>query len=146
MATDPVDACLRWLTRREHSRVELTRKLNTRFPELSKAEIKALLDDLGERGLQSDQRFAEMLMRTRVHQGHGRSRIARELATHQIGSDETQALWEPHADDESLRCQEALHKWMRGKAHPTREKALRFLASRGFEFSDASEAVEVIFR
>jgi SOS response regulatory protein OraA/RecX len=32
------------------------------------------------------------------------------------------------------------------KKDPNREKALRFLASRGFNFSDATEAVNAIFR
>jgi SOS response regulatory protein OraA/RecX len=47
---------------------------------------------------------------------------------------------------ESDRCYAVLEKWIRGKKDPTREKALRFLATRGFNFSDATEAVKAIFR
>lgn len=146
MATEPYDACIRWLTRREHSRVELTRKLAERFPDAPADTLQAVLDRLVEQGLQSDHRFAEMLIRTRVHQGQGRLKIMRELATHHIDAENVAGLWVETEHSEVERCQAALEKWLRGKAEPSREKALRFLASRGFEFSDATEAVKTIFR
>ena len=145
MTTEPYDACIRWLTRREHSRVELARKLADRFADVSTDTVDEVLDRLVEQGLQSDHRFAEMLIRTRLHQGQGRLKIIRELATHQIDASDVSDLW-ADGDSEAERCQAVLEKWMRGKAEPDRAKALRFLASRGFEFSDATEAVKAIFR
>jgi regulatory protein len=145
VTTEPYDACIRWLTRREHSRVELRRKLADRFPETPTETIETVLDRLVEHGLQSDDRFAEMLIRTRIHQGQGRLKIVRELATHHIELTDLSDYWTAeHSEVE--RCQAVLEKWLRGKAAPTPAKALRFLASRGFEFSDATEAVNAIFR
>mgnify|MGYP000411983194 CR=1 FL=1 len=66
-------------------------------------------------------------------------------ALRQIDASDVSDLW-ADGDSEAERCQAALEKWMRGKAEPDRAKALRFLASRGFEFSDATEAVKAIFR
>ena len=63
MAVDPQDTLTASLANREHSRVELDRKLQSRHPALSQSERKVLLDRLIELNLQSDERFAEMLIR-----------------------------------------------------------------------------------
>ena len=71
-------AAVRLLARREHSRAELLHKLDARGapPELA-AEV---LDALAARGLQSDERYAESLVSSRVSRGQGPVRIRRELA------------------------------------------------------------------
>ncbi len=67
-----------WLARREHSRFELMGKLEHlgATPE----QIAALLEELSAKGLQSDARFAEALVASRVRRGQGPLRIRRELA------------------------------------------------------------------
>ncbi len=146
MASDPFDTLINRLARREHSRVELDRKLKTFHPKLPQPERNELLDRLVELNLQSDLRFAEMLIRSRLFRGQGRRRIERELTHHAIDPHNVSHLFDQAEDTESDRCLAALKKWMRGKKDPTRDKALRFLASRGFNFSDATEAVDAIFR
>ncbi|MCH8477868.1 MAG: recombination regulator RecX [Wenzhouxiangella sp.] len=74
---DVRDAALRLLAQREHSLLELRTKLTRRaWPE-------ALVDDelasLAEQGLQSDQRYAESFIRSRVSRGYGPIRIRAEL-------------------------------------------------------------------
>ena len=146
MAGDPFDTLINRLARREHSRVELDRILKIFHSELLQPERDELLDRLVDLNLQSDLRFAEMLIRSRLFRGKGRRRIERELIQHAIDPHDVSHFFDQAEDSESDRCLAALEKWMRGKKDPTRDKALRFLASRGFNFSDATEAVDAIFR
>jgi regulatory protein len=72
------EAAVRLLARREHSYSELTRKLDRRgWP----AElVERVLSDLAERGLQSDQRYADSFARNRAGKAYGPLRIRAELA------------------------------------------------------------------
>ncbi len=146
MAAEPKDTLINALTRREHSAVELERKLIQNHPELEGSERRALIKELTALGYQSDDRFAEMLVRSRLLKGHGRRRIEAELQTHGIDAEAAQVHFEEVEETESSRAIEALQKWSKSKQSPTREQALRFLAGRGFQFSDATEAVNAIFR
>jgi regulatory protein len=71
-------AAVRLLSRREHSRAELARKLAARgAPE---ALVEEVLESLAARRLQSDARYAESLVTSRIGRGQGPVRIRRELA------------------------------------------------------------------
>ena len=65
------------LARREHGRVELTRKLRQRgaCPEM----IDIALDRLTEEGLLSESRYLESYIRYRARSGYGPLRIREEL-------------------------------------------------------------------
>lgn len=76
----PVQRALALLTRREHSRQELARKLAARGVEPAQAE--AAVAKLAEDGWQSNERFAELLIRSRAARGYGPSHIRAELGTH----------------------------------------------------------------
>ena len=76
----PLQRALALLVRREHSRKELARKLGERGIDTEAAL--AAVDRLTDDGWQSDARFAEMLVRTRVAHGQGPVRIRAELGTH----------------------------------------------------------------
>ncbi len=65
------------LARREHSRLELERKLKTKGAPDS--EVQLVLDDLIRENLQSDQRFCESYSRYRSRAGFGPRRIVQEL-------------------------------------------------------------------
>lgn len=144
--TEPRELILRWLSRREHSRHALAQKLSAALPALSEAEKRAALDDAATRGEQSDLRFAEALVRSRVGKGYGRQRIVAELRQHQIEPGAVAEILAEAESSESERCLEALTKWFRRQARPTPEKAYRFLQGKGFNFSEAQHAVEQIFR
>lgn len=79
----PLQRALGLLTRREHSHKELSRKLSARGVE--PAEVRSAVERLAGEGWQSDQRFAEALVRSRVSGGYGPLRIRAELATHGLG-------------------------------------------------------------
>ena len=68
------------LGRREHSRRELANKLSAKFDQpIHSAEIQACLDKLAVDGYQSDERFAEIFVRSRRARGYGPLFIEQEL-------------------------------------------------------------------
>jgi regulatory protein len=121
------------LARREHGRVELTRKLRQRgaTPEL----IEPALDRLVEEGLLSESRYLESFVASRARSGYGPLRIREELSQRGLQkADIEQALRECGVDwQEKLR-----ETWDRkfGGRLPAdaRERAQqgRFLSYRGY--------------
>jgi regulatory protein len=132
-----------FLARREHSELELRRKLEARADDTDEVEI--VLQQLKSEGLQSDDRFAEAYVYHRVNAGIGPLKISYELR--QRGIDETLAekFLEPLAEewDDRMRAQRA-RKY--GDAIPDdyseRMKQARFLQNRGF----SPESVMRLFR
>lgn len=72
------EGALRLLARREHSRLELARKLMRRG--WSVPAVEQVIDELAEQGLQSDERYAESFVRQRVARAYGPVRIRAELS------------------------------------------------------------------
>lgn len=72
-----MDYALNLLARREHSQLELRRKLLLRggAPDV----ITRVLEELERQGLQSDRRFAASYVRMRMARGYGRRRLSLEL-------------------------------------------------------------------
>lgn len=67
------------LTRREHSRAELKQKLTRRYGVEALALIQATLERLVSEQYQSDQRFTECYINSRLQKGFGLNRIKQEL-------------------------------------------------------------------
>ncbi|MGH8076011.1 MAG: recombination regulator RecX [Lysobacter sp.] len=76
----PMQRALGLLSRREHSRKELTRKLVAKG--VPSEDVEVAVGKLANAGWQDDVRFAESLVRCRVSGGYGPLRIRAELATH----------------------------------------------------------------
>lgn len=96
------------LTRREHSRKELTRKLVARGVEADDAQ--AAIEKLAGNGWQDDGRFAASLLRTRAGNGYGPIRIRAELTMHGLDRAAVEAAldtfdgdWTQNARDVALR-------------------------------------------
>ncbi len=123
------------LARREHSRRELINKLKIRGYEGE--EIEAYLDRLAERGLQSDDRFAESYVRMRSGSGYGQRRISQELQQKGISESKISQIYEEMALD---WYQIALEIWQKkynqlpGNDLKLKAKQSRFLQYRGFDF------------
>jgi len=118
---------------REHSRRELTRKLEKRHvPEV----VAQALDELAARGLQSDGRFAEQYVHSRRNKGYGPVRIRGELAERGVADELISRELEAFGNEEwrSLMLQVVRHRFGDQPAEDRREMARRgrFLASRGF--------------
>ena len=126
-------AAMDLLARREHGRVELTRKLRSRGA--ADELIEVALDRLAEEGLLSEARYLEAFVSYRARAGYGPLRIREELTQRGLArSDIEQAL-----RDSGIDWREQLEDtWRRKFAGelPTdaRERARqgRFLSYRGY--------------
>lgn len=123
---------LRHLSRREHSRAELARKLAEHEPDVER--IQQLLDQLQAQGWLSDERFAESLIRAKANR-YGVRRLRADLQAKGIGADTVTLALENQPENELAR---ARVWWMRkfGQAPQTPQewaKQTRHLLSRGFE-------------
>ena len=144
---DAYQSALGLLTRREHSRRELSRKLRARGVEPGDAE--AALEKLGEQQFQSDARFAAMLVRSRIAAGHGPVRIRAELAAqHGIAADDIDAAIAAEVETEALdwdqQASAQLQRRYGGRpaTDPAeRQKRAAFLLRRGFPANVARRAV-----
>ncbi|MEM1190255.1 MAG: regulatory protein RecX [Pseudomonadota bacterium] len=74
--SSPRNAAMDLLARREHSRFELRRKLERRFPPEGLIDA---LEQLENEGLQSDVRFAQSFTRERLLKAYGPRRVRAEL-------------------------------------------------------------------
>ncbi|AZS82528.1 recombination regulator RecX [Achromobacter spanius] len=120
-----------FLSRREHAREELARKLAAYAEDAD--EIEGVLDALEKEGWLSTERFAQSLVHRRASR-QGAARIVQELRQH--GVDDTQVA----ELREQLRATEydrALEVWKKRFDAKPEDRAIyakqaRFLASRGF--------------
>lgn len=122
---------LRYLSAREHSRLELGRKLARYAQETD--DVEALLDTLEAAKLLSQTRFSESLVNRRAAR-FGNSRILSELKSHGIDADALTDIKAGLEQDESARACEV---WLRKfgtlpKDANERAKQMRFLMQRGF--------------
>lgn len=93
----PTQRALGLLTRREHSRKELARKLLGRGVET--ADACATIDRLTAAGWQDDARFAQSLVRSRAAAGYGPGWIRAELGTHGLEAEAVSAALASFEDD-----------------------------------------------
>ncbi len=125
-----------YLARREHSVVELRQKLS-RFGDAE--EINSVVEQLTEQGHQSDERFAEQVLRARFNQGKGPVRIKHELRQHQVDAELIDQLLSEKEDQWRLLAAQVRHKKF-GSRQPDDYKEwarqARFLQQRGFSPDD----------
>jgi regulatory protein len=121
------------LARREHSKREL--KLKLRQGGYEGVEAGEALDRLGEQHYQDDDRFAEMLVRSRIAQGYGPMRLRAELKSHGLPEARIRAVLDEADVDWVASAAAQLRRRFGGKSPPdAAEKARRaqFLLRRGF--------------
>jgi regulatory protein len=134
MQPSAYDKALGLLVRREHSARELKSKLARRG--LDKDETSAALDRLQAKDFQSDARFGEMLVRTRIENGYGARWIIAELRTHGIAEAKARELIDAAEPDwpELVRRQLRRRYGTRPAAdYAERSKRAAFLLRRGFD-------------
>ena len=127
------DKALGLLARREHSRKELKTKL--RQGGYEGEETTDAIDRLGEQHYQDDDRFAEVLLRSRIGQGYGPMRLRVELKSHGLADarirelmDEAEVDW-----DASAAAQLRRRYGGAGTSDPAeRNRRAQFLLRRGF--------------
>ncbi|GAB3457373.1 hypothetical protein GCM10027321_12180 [Massilia terrae] len=132
---------LRYLSTREHSRLELGRKL-ARYAEEGD-DVEALLDFLEKNNWLSQERFAESLIHRKASR-YGNSRVMAELKNHGVGGAALAELKAGLADTELARAREVWRrKFGRVAADAAgRAKQMRFLLQRGFTQRAVRAAME----
>jgi regulatory protein len=122
------------LSRREHSALELRRKLLQRG--FAESEVDQALARLSERGLQDDVRFAQTLGRMRAGSGHGPQRLRAELAQHGLSAELVADAVATAGDAEEWQqraLELARRRWPQGVSDLREKRRLAdFLARRGF--------------
>lgn len=131
------DSALKMLAQREHSYLELYKKLSNSY---SKNEIEQVLEKLKQQNYQSDERFASEFIQMCFNQGKGPIKIAMNLKQKGIEHFDLLAY-----DFFALAKQVRISKY--GEAAPSdykeKTKQQRFLQSRGFGFDEINHAFEV---
>ena len=128
------DKALGLLARREHSARELKTKLARRG--LDDAQTNSALADLKVKDFQNDDRFGEMLVRTRIEGGYGPRWIVAELKTHGIGAERARALIDAAEPDWKAVILAQLRRRYGAKPAASlaeRSKRAAFLLRRGFD-------------
>ncbi|SFC85978.1 regulatory protein [Cupriavidus sp. OV038] len=120
-----------YLSRREHSRAELRRKLapHAETPE----EVDTLLDALERENWLSNDRFVDSLVHRRASR-YGAARVMQEAKTHQLGNEQLHDLQDRLRETEVERAREVWRKRF-GTAPDSPEakaKQIRFMVARGF--------------
>lgn len=122
-----------YLSRREHSRAELQRKLQPYANVDDPEEIPRLLDELEKGNWLSNQRFAQSVV-NRKAPAKGSALIMRELRQHGLADTELDSVKEQLQSTEFQRAQAVWARKFGARPVDAREYArqVRFLASRGF--------------
>jgi regulatory protein len=138
-----------WLAQREHSRVELRRKLLAAVARQQRAaaeaaaegeaapaaateqDIDALLDGLAAKGLLSAERFVESRLNVRAPR-YGNLRIRQELAQHGVAVDAETAQQLQASELERARAVWAKRYGSLAPDAAGRARQARFLTARGF--------------
>jgi regulatory protein len=131
---------LSFLARREHTRLELQRKLAPHADD--PGAIESLLDELEKRGWLSEARFVEQTV-TRLARRYGARRIAHALREKGVAQDSiAKAL--PPREEEIIAAQRALKRKFPLPPANLEEKArrMRFLQNRGFDYDVICKVIE----
>ena len=142
----PRDDAIRLLARREYSRAELEGRLTAKGHD--SAAVVECLDALADEGLQSDTRFTESFLRSRILRGQGPLKIRVELSRRGIDRELVRSAFSEQegqggVDWFALAC-ETLRRRFSGPGDSPRERARRerFLAGRGFDFEQVRHALD----
>jgi regulatory protein len=151
MINDPSDhqsikyTITRLLASREHSRHELLIKLQQR--QYDTQSCLEWIEKFAVADIQSDRRFAEMLLRSRVQKGQGELAVKQECASHKLPESLVQALLDAmHIDwfAQALSVAEKKTKGQQLQSLKDQQKLYRFMAQRGFSSEQIRYAIQNI--
>ena len=138
-----MDKALRFLSARAHSTRELRDKLLTR--DFSMGVVDSVLEECARRGFLNDRLFAEFCLEEFKGRGYGPRKCMMYLRNKGIESAMIEEVMaEKHdATDELSQAEEVMRRKLRSLARESdpmkkKEKAIRFMAGRGFSFELAN--------
>lgn len=131
---------LKLLAQREHSRLELQRKLAAHVQEGD--DLPAILDELEKRGFISEQRVVASVIHSKASR-FGTARLVQELRSKGLDDEAVREAGEQLRDTELQRATDLWRKRFGTPPADLKEKAkqLRFMASRGFSSAVASRVL-----
>ena len=131
------------LSRREYSRFEIEQKYRHEYEAETLTKV---LDEFAEKGYQSDQRFAGVLVRSKTEQGFGVLRILQDARRKGLPErlvkdaiEQEDVDW--YANAKALLERKTSQK-IDFKDRTESQKRLRYLLSRGFSYDEARYALE----
>ena len=138
---DVENTAMRYLARREYGRLELRRKLlGKRFAD---SVVDGVLHKLEQRGYLSDQRYVELMVRSRLSGRYGPLRIRAELTEKGVDERLVDAELNQRGVDWFAMARAARHKRF-GAGQPedfaAQMKQKRYLQNRGFSFDQINAA------
>lgn len=141
--------CMDAQARRNHSQHELITKMTRRGADEQLAH--EVVHHLTQERLQSDEDFIESKLNSALRQGHGPSRLFKELGQHKLDSELVQHILNTHEPDwYELAKHVYLKKYSQGisptlsfeEQHKEKAKRARFLYGRGFSSDQIQYALE----
>ena len=144
-----LNTALRILTRRDHSKQELTQKLQARG--YVEETINDVISECERFNYINDERTALVFIRRLQRKGYGRKRIRFELSLKGLRGQKVQRILSEHVSDAD-ECQSAKKIYKKNSKRFNREKnelkrkdkIYRFLYSRGYSQTVISEVVDQI--
>ena len=126
---------MRLLARREHSRQELSRKLERIAGEGDDVEV--VLEELSAKGWLSDARFAEQSVRAKARR-YGPLKVAHDLRAKGVGEEAIAAAVRAAGSDGAASIESVWRTRFKAAPGGDRERArqVRFLQGRGFALDD----------
>lgn len=126
---------MRLLARREHSRQELSRKLERVAGEGDDVEV--VLDELSAKGWLSDTRFAEQSVRAKARR-YGPLKVAHDLRTKGVDDEAIAAAFRAAGSDGAASIESVWRTRFKAAPVNDRERArqVRFLQGRGFALNE----------
>ena len=141
--TKALDSALRLLTRREHSARELREKL--RLKGFNQEEISDVIESCQRQNLQSDFRFVDNYIRSRIRQGYGPLKISQELKSKGVDSDLINNGLKQERDNWLIH---AINVWQKKSKEQgplsviELQKQQRFLLYRGFDMDIIAQVLK----
>ncbi|THB73796.1 MAG: regulatory protein RecX [Gammaproteobacteria bacterium] len=133
-------AAIDYLSRREHSKKELFDKIFAKGAQQS--DIKEVISNLEQNNLQSDDRFTEGFINSRINKGHGPLKIVTELKNKGIDISTCELGYDQH---QWIELAKKVREKRFGKELPqdqnNKAKQIRFLQYRGFNFDQVKCAI-----
>lgn len=141
----PAQRAVGLLSRREHSRKELVRKLADRG--VAAADAEAAVAKLARDGWQDQARFAELLVRSRASRGYGPIHIRAELATHDLDRETIVAALAAYDGDWTENARDLVRRRYGESVREDRtlvRKAAEHLIRRGFATDQVRAATQSV--
>lgn len=140
--SDIKQAVIRLLARREHSKKELYTKLQGRCE--NKGLLTTVIDECEMADYQSDDRFIEMIIRTRSDQGYGLNKINQELRQKGISDQQKNSILATMNIDwfeVAAICFDRKYGHKYSSERKVKDKCFRSMSARGFMIDQIYYAV-----